>query len=489
VAHAREGGPQVNFFTSRAQILQARDIAEALFHDEADGVALLDAQGIVLRANARLRGLLGPLQGQTAWAEMPAHQGAALEAALRAGRPCAVATTLDRRGVPNALRLVLLPIQRGGGLLRVIDHTHEQAIEDQLGQAQRLQAVGELAGGIAHDFNNLLTAIIGTTDDMRARAGSDLDREDLERLLGSDVAMTLQLEEPERMVCIDPTQLDQVLVNLAVNASHAMPEGGKLAISSTPRLVLRPEKFGGEMVPPGRYACLSVADTGAGIPPEILPRIFEPFFTTRREKGGTGLGLSTVHGIVRQSGGYMAVESSPGAGTVFRILLPRHEEDAPWRGGAAAETVQPLAVSGKPCGGRKILLVDDEAPVRRLAAKALTREGWQVIPATSAEDALETITRAPPGPELACVISDVVMPGMDGPALVRRLRQKWPGLPAILMSGYADAGLRQSLQAADIFFLAKPFGMNELTRAAATLVSPCVTAGDMPREVQSQGRA
>ncbi len=479
----------MNFFTSRAQILQARDIAEALFHDEADGVALLDAQGIVLRANARLRGLLGPLQGQTAWAEMPAHQGAALEAALRAGRPCAVATTLDRRGVPNALRLVLLPIQRGGGLLRVIDHTHEQAIEDQLGQAQRLQAVGELAGGIAHDFNNLLTAIIGTTDDMRARAGSDLDREDLERLLGSDVAMTLQLEEPERMVCIDPTQLDQVLVNLAVNASHAMPEGGKLAISSTPRLVLRPEKFGGEMVPPGRYACLSVADTGAGIPPEILPRIFEPFFTTRREKGGTGLGLSTVHGIVRQSGGYMAVESSPGAGTVFRILLPRHEEDAPWRGGAAAETVQPLAVSGKPCGGRKILLVDDEAPVRRLAAKALTREGWQVIPATSAEDALETITRAPPGPELACVISDVVMPGMDGPALVRRLRQKWPGLPAILMSGYADAGLRQSLQAADIFFLAKPFGMNELTRAAATLVSPCVTAGDMPREVQSQGRA
>ncbi len=522
----------MNLFTSRSHVLQAADIAEALFHDEVDGVAVLDGQGVVLRANARLRVLLGPLQGQLAWAELPAQPAAALAEALRAGRACTVAAALQQGGARPALRLVLLPIMRGGGLLRVTDHTHEQAIEDQLGQAQRLQAVGELAGGIAHDFNNLLTAIIGTTDDMRARAGSDLDREDLaqirssaergaalvrqllafsrqqtlqprvlslneairnaalllERLLGSDVVMTLQLEEPERMVCIDPTQLDQVLVNLAVNASHAMPEGGKLTISSTPRLVLKAEKFGGEMVPPGRYACLSVADTGGGIPPEVLPRIFEPFFTTRRERGGTGLGLSTVHGIVRQSGGYMLVESAAGAGTIFRILLPRHEDDAPWRGGAVAETVQPSAVTGQPSGGRTILLVDDEAPVRRLAAKALTREGWQVIPATSAEDALETIAREPPGPELACVISDVVMPGMDGPALVRRLRQEWPGLPAILMSGYADAGLRQSLQAADIFFLAKPFGMNDLVRAAATLVSPaCAAPSEMPREAQSHG--
>ncbi len=522
----------MNLFTSRSQVLQAGDIADALFHDEVDGVALLDAQGIVLRANTRLRVLLGLLQGQPAWAQLPAQPAASLAEAVRAGRACTVATTLEQRGVRTALRLVLLPIHRGGGLLRVINHTHEQAIEDQLGQAQRLQAVGELAGGIAHDFNNLLTAIIGTTDDMRARAGSDFDREDLaqirasaergaalvrqllafsrqqtlqprvislneairnaalllERLLGSDVAMTLLLEEPERKVCIDPTQLDQVLVNLAVNASHAMPEGGKLTISSTPRLVLKAEKFGGEMVPPGRYACLSVADTGGGIPPEVLPRIFEPFFTTRREKGGTGLGLSTVHGIVRQSGGYMVVESTPGHGTIFRILLPRHEEDAPWRGGATAEIAQPLAVTGQPRGGRTVLLVDDEAPVRRLAAKALTREGWHVIPATSAEDALETIAREHPGSALACVVSDVVMPGMDGPALVRRLRQEWPGLPAILMSGYADAGLRQSLQAADICFLAKPFGMNDLVRAAATLVPPAsADTAEMPQEARSQG--
>jgi two-component system cell cycle sensor histidine kinase/response regulator CckA len=505
----------MSLFSTRAQNLQAGDIAEAVFQGDVEGVALLDAHGIVLRANARLRTLLGPVQGVLAWAELPAQAAGTLAEALRTGRRCAATATVDQRGARHTLRLALLPIRRGGGLLRVTSHTHEQTIEDQLGQAQRLQAVGELAGGIAHDFNNLLTAIIGTTDDMRARSGSDVDREDLaqirasaergaalvrqllafsrqqtlqprvislndairnaalllERLLGSGVTMALRLEEPERMVCIDPTQLDQVLVNLAVNAGHAMPLGGKLTISSTPRLVLRPEKFGGDMLPPGRYACLTVSDTGVGIAPEVLPRIFEPFFTTRREKGGTGLGLSTVHGIVRQSGGYMSVESVQGAGTTFRILLPRHEDHALWRGSAAAETAPPVkSVSSMPAGGRTILLVDDEAPVRRLAEKALMREGWRVIIASSAEDALEAVARADPGPELACVVSDVVMPGMDGPALVRRLRQQWPGLPSILMSGYADAGLRQSLQAADIVFLAKPFSMNELTCATGAMV-------------------
>jgi two-component system cell cycle sensor histidine kinase/response regulator CckA len=503
----------VSFFAPRGQAQQANDIADTLFQDEVEGVALLDAWGVVLRANGRLRSLLGAVQGQIAWAGLPPTAAAALTAAVRGGRPAGVPVTIEQRGTRVALRLAVLPAPRGGALLRVADRTHELATEDQMGQAQRLQAVGELAGGIAHDFNNLLTAIIGTTDDLRARSGSDADREDLaqirasaergaalvrqllafsrqqtlqprvislngairnaalllERLIGSGVILTLALEEPDRLVCIDPTQLDQVLVNLAVNAGHAMPEGGRLTISSTPHLILRPEKFGGEMVPAGRYACLSVEDTGGGIPPEVLPRIFEPFFTTKRERGGTGLGLSTVHGIVRQSGGYMKVESVIGAGTAFRILLPRHEEAAPWRESTPGE--QPRPDAGVPLrpGCRTVLLVDDEAPVRRLAERALTREGWRVIAAQSAEDALETM-QSHPGAELACVVSDVVMPGMDGPALVRRLREKWPGLPAILMSGYADAGLRQSLQAADIFFLAKPFAMAELIKAAATVV-------------------
>ncbi len=501
----------MNFFGNWAHGPHASDIADSLFQDELDGVALLDAAGVILRLNARLRVLLGARQGQAAWTGLPGAPANVLAAALRAGRTASVQATLEHGLQKSVLRLSLLPLLRGGALLRVTDQTHEQATEEQLGQAQRLQAVGELAGGIAHDFNNLLTAIIGGADDVHGRCSNETDREDLaqirasaergaalvrqllafsrqqtlqprvlalneairhaarllERLLSHGVVLSLELEEPGRMVRIDPTQLDQVLVNLAVNASHAMPQGGFLTISTSPRLVLHAEKFGGETVPPGRYACLSMADTGRGIPPDVLPRIFEPFFTTRREKGGTGLGLSTVHGIVRQSGGYMAVESKQDVGTVFRILLPRHEEAAVWQTDPAPPPA-PAAFSTAPNTGRTVLLVDDEAPVRRLAERALTRQGWHVITATSAEDALEVLARENPGAELARVISDVVMPGLDGPALVRRLREQWPGLPAILMSGYADAGLRESLQAADICFLAKPFGMAELIQATGT---------------------
>jgi two-component system cell cycle sensor histidine kinase/response regulator CckA len=488
--------------------LQA-DIAEALFKDDQAALALLDAQGVVRRASAGLHSLLVARLGENAFDALPDQPAKSLGDALRQGRSAAATASFDSGHAPRMLLLSLLPLPHGGGLLRVTDRTHERAMEEQLGQSQRLQAVGELAGGIAHDFNNLLTAILGATDDILARSSSDLDREDLalirassergaalvrhllafssqqtlqprvialnaavrhtakllERLLGQGVALKLELEEPGRMVRIDPTQLDQVLINLAVNAGHAMPQGGQLTIGASPRLVLRPEKFGGEMLPPGRYACLWVRDTGGGISPELLPRIFEPFFTTRRNAGGTGLGLSTVHGIVRQSGGYMEVESTAGAGTIFRILLPRHEEAALWQGDSPPAPILPPA----PAAGRTILLVDDEAPVRRLAERALRRQGFEVIAAPSAEDALESLAAENTGADLACVISDVVMPGLDGPALVRQLRQTRPALPAILMSGYADAALRDSLQADDICFLAKPFSMAELTKTACAL--------------------
>ena len=369
---------------ARAPLLA--DITDALFNEAQAGVALIDRQGVVRRAGAGLHGLLGAAMGDDVWAAIPEQAAKALAAALKRGHAASATARFDTAGLQRVLQLSLLPLAHGGGLLRVTDRSHEQAIEEQLGQSQRLQAVGELAGGIAHDFNNLLTAILGATDDLLARA-ADPDREDLSqirassergaalvrqllafsrqqtlqprvialneairntakllaRLLGQGVAMSLELEEPGRLVRIDPTQLDQVLVNLAVNAGHAMPNGGRVTIGASPHLVLRPEKFGGEMVPPGRYACLWVGDTGGGIPPEVLPRIFEPFFTTKRETGGTGLGLSTVHGIVRQSGGFMAVESTPGAGTVFRMLLPRHEESGLWQGEPASKPFLPSA--------------------------------------------------------------------------------------------------------------------------------------------------
>ncbi len=486
-------------------------IAETVFLDEADGVAALDANGRVLRANARFPALTGAHEDDLAWDVLP-KEAATLQGQLRAGQQEQVTVSRVTEGARRSLRLSLLPIPPSGALLRVTDITRECDLEEQLGQSQRLQAVGELAGGIAHDFNNLLTAILGATEDLHARAGgrpddaADLDmvrasaergaalvrhllafsRQQtlqprvlalndavrataalLRRLLGAGVTLELALEEPGRQVKIDPTQLDQVLVNLAVNARHAMGQGGRLTVATGHALRLEAARFGGETVPPGRYASLKVADTGAGIPPDILPRIFEPFFTTRRDVGGTGLGLSTVHGIVRQSGGYMAVESTPGQGTCFEILLPRHEDPAAWQ--AVPEPVV-LARPQAP-RSRTLLLVDDEAPVRKLAERVLLRAGWQVVAAASAEDALELVEAGDLVRALGCVVSDVVMPGLDGPSLVRTLREGQPGLPAVLMSGYADAALRQALLADDIRFLPKPFSMADLTTVLGEVVA------------------
>jgi two-component system cell cycle sensor histidine kinase/response regulator CckA len=201
----------------------------------------------------------------------------------------------------------------------------------------------------------------------------------------------------------------------------------------------------------------------------VLPRIFEPFFTTKRETGGTGLGLSTVHGIVRQSGGYMSVSSAPGQGTRFDILLPRHEE-ASWQAALPPAPTAPLPPPSRRPVSRTLLLVDDELPVRTLVERVMIRAGWQVIAAGSGEEALELVQAGDLAPALACLISDVVMPGMDGPALVRALRALQPDLPAILMSGYAEQSLRQSLQAADICFVSKPFSMADLRTALNRLV-------------------
>jgi two-component system cell cycle sensor histidine kinase/response regulator CckA len=378
--------------------------------------------------------------------------------------------------------------------------------------ARRLRVVGQLAGGIAHDFNNLLTAILGAADAILERAettaetaadarqirrgverGAALVRqllafsrqqtlqprivavnaaiEDaaqlLRRLLGEKITVAIALEQPGRRVMADPGQLDQVLVNLAVNARDAMAEGGTLTLSSGHATLYRPRLAGAETIPPGRYVTITVADTGGGIPDDVMPRIFEPFFTTKRALGGTGLGLSTVLGIVRQSDGFLDVASRPGIGTTVVVYLPRHD--------AAAEAIAPsrhAQVRAAPSGGdRVVLVVEDEAPVRRVLVRALTRAGWRVLAAETAESALEMLGNSGDSPEsqLSVVISDVVMPGMDGPALVRAVRLTCPNLPAVLVSGYADPVLRQDLVAEDISFLAKPYSTAELLELVARL--------------------
>ncbi len=474
-----------------------RALTQALLADPNAAVALVDGAGHVVRAGPAYAALSATCDGPDFTFAEPAAEEIRL--AILGRRALAIPGEILAAGgrVPVSISLVPTSLGSPAAALRLVDLRPERALQAQLAQAQRLQSVGQLAGGIAHDFNNLLTAISGAAEDLgseisaagqedlaqikaSAARGAALVRQLmafggqqtlqprvlalndavrnaatlLTRLLGHGITLQLELEEPGRMVGVDPTQLDQVLVNLAVNARDAMKEGGTLTIATGRRLLLHPEQEGGITLPPGRYATIEVRDTGAGIAPEVLPRIFEPFFTTKRGAGGTGLGLSTVHGIVRQSGGYLSVHSRVGEGTCFRITLPRHE--------ASLSAEPPLPPPPPPEANHlSLLLVDDEDGVRRVVARALRRAGWDVTEAACGADALELHC----GP-LALVVSDVMMPGMDGPALVRALRQRQPGLKAVLISGYADAERRRGLAKEDIAFLAKPFAMRELIRLA-----------------------
>ncbi len=389
--------------------------------------------------------------------------------------------------------------------------------------ARKLQAVGALAGGVAHDFNNLLQAIGAAAEALAertdlapeareavelvqagSRRGASLVQQLLafasqqtlhpqvvavndaitalagllRRTLGERVRLDLDLETPGRSVRADPGQLDQVLVNLAVNARDAMPQGGVLSLRTGRRTVLKPQANGAETIPPGRYVVIEVADTGQGIAPAILSRIFEPFFTTRAGTG-TGLGLSTVMGIVRQSGGFVEVDSRPGAGTVFRVLLPRIADQA---APAAATPVAPqpapvAALRDMPNARGLVLLVEDEDAVRRLATRALERQGWEVLAAESGEAAL---ARLDPAHAPACVVTDMVMPGIDGAVLVNTLRERLctPSLPALIVSGYAAPALHEGMGAAATAYLPKPYSMRDLAARVAALTS-------IPRAVAS----
>jgi two-component system cell cycle sensor histidine kinase/response regulator CckA len=431
----------------------------------------------------------------------------------------------------------LTPIAEPGGAIsgaaiRMTDITRHRVMETQLAQTQKMQAVGQLAGGIAHDFNNLLTAIIAATDLCLAREdvaeplhadllhirrsaerGAALVKqllafsrrqtlqpriirladaiEDiaglLRRLLGQRVTLELDLELPSHMIRVDPVQFDQVVVNLALNARDAMPQGGRLTIRTSNIMLFRPMVRGQEVIPPGRYAMVEVSDTGIGIPPDDLPRLFEPFFSTKRESGGTGLGLATVYGIVRQTDGFISVESIAGEGATFRIYLPivPHEEPAPREpAGAEAATATappppapaaspppaPDPAPAGPEGGRRhgtVLLVEDEDGVRRLSTRALENAGWHVLSAASGEAAMQMLEEAPEPP--AVLVSDVVMPGMDGTQVVRAVRARFPTMPVVLVSGYSESAALEGLPDEDLNFLAKPYTLKQLVARVEAL--------------------
>ncbi|MDP9056822.1 MAG: ATP-binding protein [Pseudomonadota bacterium] len=407
-------------------------------------------------------------------------------------------------------------------LLSLIDSTEETRLKRQVAQATKMQAVGQLAGGVAHDFNNLLTAIIGTCDMMMLRhIPGDSDYDDiqqirassnraasltrqllafsrqqtlrpevlqlpdvvseisqiLKRLIGEKIQLVVTHDRNLGPVRADPTQLEQVIVNLVVNARDAIQEdsqrrggdgSGRVTVATRRISAADVRVMLSEFVPVADYTAMVVEDSGGGIPPEHLGKIFEPFFTTKEQGRGTGLGLSTVYGIIKQSGGFIFADSDPGKGARFSIYLPVYQATA-----AELAPTRPREEPASWAGGGDILLVEDEDTVRLVAERALSRAGYTVTPARDGEEGLEMFReRAASGkPMFDLVLSDVVMPGMDGPAMVRKMREKMPVLRVLFMSGHAEEQLRRELDIENAQFLAKPFSVLQISTKVGQLLS------------------
>ena len=393
-----------------------------------------------------------------------------------------------------------------GLILHFIDLTEQKNLELQFAQSQKMQAVGQLAGGVAHDFNNLLTAMIGFCDllllrfrpgdqsfadimqiKQNANRAANLVRQLLafsrqqtlqprvidigevltelshllNRLLGENVDLKMVQSRGLGPVRVDQGQLEQVIINLAVNARDAMPGGGTLTIKTSNVVRTEPIQRELELMPAGAYVLIEVTDEGTGIPREIVGRIFEPFFSTKEVGSGTGLGLSTVYGIVKQTEGFIFVDSEVGVGTKFSLYLPQHQR----KEGEVEPPplLDPLEVTAPRdlTGAGTILLVEDEDPVRLFSARALRNKGYTVLEAKSGEAALQIIqAEAEP---IHLIVTDVVMPRMDGPTLIKQVRETRPDMRVVFISGYTEDTFRKRIgDDADIHFLAKPFSLKQL---------------------------
>jgi two-component system cell cycle sensor histidine kinase/response regulator CckA len=408
-----------------------------------------------------------------------------------------------------SLRLYIVPLTqandaREAAVLYLIDATEQKALEAKFAQSSKMEAVGKLAGGIAHDFNNVLTAIIGFSDLLlqthrptdpaykdikniqqsayraagmvrQLLAFSRRQTQEIEILqlgdLTTDMASMLKTSVGEKIVFksqtsrdlwyvkADRTQINQVVLNLAVNARDAMPDGGSLTIRTRNVTERESQKLDLHGMPVGEYVLIEAEDTGTGMSAEVMAKIFEPFFTTKGVGKGTGLGLATVYGIVKQSGGYIYAESHVGRGTTFRVFLPRYlpenEDEIVAQKSAKKERPQDLTGSGR------VLLVEDEDVVRSFAVRALKRQGYEVLEASTGVEALEVMEAH--DHKVDIVVSDVVMPEMDGPTLLKELRKRNPDLKIIFVSGYPHEAFETSLDKDQQFaFLPKPFSLPQL---------------------------
>lgn len=498
------------------------------------GIASLDLAGRLLGCNealARLAGQSDPrvLHGRT-FAELFARrdrddltrQFSKLVMGTAHGIRLEGLVLADGGETAPPLVVIAFPLVDGGEVVQLgaylVEDVERAAAGEALAQQQKMQAVGQLAGGIAHDFNNLLTAMLGFCDLLLGRhPPGDASHEEivqvrdnaqraaglvrqllafsrkqtlrpvrinvaraltavcgmLPRLLGPTIEVRLEAAPSLGDVDVDPVQFDQIVLNLAVNARDAMPGGGTLTLRSYETRLGAAADCAGEPMPAGPYVCIEVADTGVGIPTEIIGHIFEPFFTTKDVGAGTGLGLATVYGIVRQTGGFIAVDSALGEGTTFKVMLPMAIADS----ATAAAGGNPAGFQPEPeCSLRAperpaatapqratVLVVDDEDPIRVFAARALRKAGYRVLEAVSGEQALDVIATHGDTP-IDILLTDVIMPGMDGHTLAQLARRERAMLRVIAMSGFQEdvllAGRNDDGESA---FLAKPFTLAELT--------------------------
>jgi two-component system cell cycle sensor histidine kinase/response regulator CckA len=487
-------------------------------------MALTNGKGVVQSANDAFRRLFAETAGEEApAAELGGKPLASLVAepssqslrdkiaglasgGLDAAGPVEVQAAL-KGSLNRRIRLTLFPAANDSNLIiTAVETGPAPVIDEQAVQGQKLQAVGELAGGIAHDFNNLLTAIIGFSDLLLRRfRASDPAFKDLMniknnatraaelvkqilaysrrqtlrpallkitdvieefqatmgRTLGEKVKAKVQHGRDLWFVKADEGQLFQVIMNLAVNARDAMPDGGEISITTANVSERESLALKDRGVDRGEYVMCEVRDSGTGIKPEHLEKIFDPFFSTKEVGKGTGLGLSTVYGIVKQTGGTIIVDSEIGEGTSFRIYLPRYVETEQDLKALESKAEAPPDKVVDLTGKGTVLLVEDEEAVRSFASRALGTRGYKVLEASSGVEALEIMDRE--NGQVDLVVSDVVMPEMDGPTLLRHLRQRNPNIRIIFMSGYAEEAFRKNLSADENFvFLPKPFTLKKL---------------------------
>ncbi len=496
--------------------------------DDEDGLALFDAlpvplltvsaDGEILLSNGSARTLLdiesveglrisdlleGPGRMITDWLDDAlAGRGTVqpeILAVRNANREIFVQVTL--RPLPGAKDPVLVAV--------LSDATKLKTLEAQFVQSQKMQAIGQLAGGVAHDFNNLLTAISGHCDLLLTRHDPEdadypdlvqisqnanraaalvsqllaysrkqtmqpetLDLRDmlselthlLNRLIGERITLTLEHDPALWPVRADKRQLEQVIMNLVVNARDAMPEGGEIRITTSNRRLEAPIERDRATVAAGRYVEVSVEDEGAGMSKATLEKIFDPFFTTKRPGEGTGLGLSTAYGIVKQTGGFIFADSTPQEGTRFRLLFPAHDKPATESHAPPAPTMRKERKAGV------VLLVEDEVPVRAFATRALQMKGFSVIEAGTGEEALEILSDE--ALQVDVIVTDVILPGLDGPGWVQRALRIRPGTRVVFVSGYAaDSFEVQKREIPNSVFIPKPFSLTELTNTVHDCLS------------------